>query len=221
MTRPPAPRGAARAGRDERAPLCRLLAAGLALTATATAGCGGGGGTRAVSPGRPAAAPHSPGSGMRPAGAPVPPAAVEPALGAAAVRYLQARENAIAYTHPTPRDWLRQVRPVMTPTGWARLAVALGDRGGFPAAQARTHHWSVQANVTCRTDPDASPATPTVATVVCAVTDRTIDPGGRPVPARNLPGLWPYTGPQQPALLALRRLGGRWLVDDDQTGRAG
>ncbi len=220
MTRHPTPRGAARAGRDERAPLRRLLAA-LAVAATAAAGCSGGGGRLPVSPARPGAASHSPAAGPRPAGTPVLPAGAEPALSAAAVRYLQARENAIGYTHPAPRDWLRQARPAMTPTGWARLAAALGDRGGFPADTARTHHWSVQATVACRTDPDAPPATLTVATVVCAVTDRTVDPAGRPVPAKDLPGLWPYTGPPQPALLVLRRDGGRWLVDDDQTGRAG
>jgi len=221
MTRHPAPRGAARAGRDERAPLRWLLAAALALTAPAAAGCSGGGGRLPVSPARPVAASHSPAAGPRPAGTPVLPAAVDPALIAAAGRYLQARENAIAYTHPTPRDWLRHARPAMTSTGWARLAASLGDRGGFPADTARAHRWSVQATVACRTDPDAPPATPTVATVVCAVTDRTVDPAGRPVPPDDLPGLWPYTGPQQPALLVLRQAGGRWLVDDDQTGRAG
>lgn len=197
MTRHPAHRGAARAGRDEPAPLRRLLPA-LAVADTAAASCSGGGGRLPVSPARPAGTAHSPAAGPRPAGTPVPPAPADPALSAAAGRYLRARENAIAYTHHAPLDWLRLARPAMTPTGW-----------------------SVQATVTCRTDPDAPPATPTVATVVCAVTDRTIDPTGHPVPAGDLPGLWPYTGPQPLALLALRRGGGRWLVDDDQTGRAG
>ena len=220
MTRHPAPRGAPRAGRDERAPLRWLLAATLAVAAPAAAGCSGGG-TLSASPARAAGTSHSPAAGPRPAGTPVPPAPADPALSAAAGRYLQARENAISYTHPTPRDWLRQAGPAMTSTGWARLAASLGDGGGFPADTARAHRWSVQATVACRTDPDAPSATPTVATVLCAVTDRTVDAAGRPVPAKDLPGLWPYTGPQQPALLVLRRLDGSWLVDDDQTGRAG
>ncbi len=221
MTRHPVPRGGARAGRDERAPLRWLLAGALALTAPAAAGCSGGGRLSVTTAG-PAVVTHSPAPDRRAAGTPVLPGPAEPALSGAAARYLQARENAIGYTHPAPRDWLRQARPAMTATGWSRLSASLGDSGGFPAATARTHRWSVQATVACQPDPDAPPATPTVATLVCAVTDRTVDPTGHPVQAIDLPGLWPYTGPQQPALLVLRRLdGGRWLVDDDETGRAG
>ena len=77
----------------------RLLTAALAVTAAATAGCGGG--TSSAAPTRPAvAAVHSPASGPGAAGTPALPATAEPALGAVAVRYLQARENAISYTAP-------------------------------------------------------------------------------------------------------------------------
>jgi len=220
VTRHPARRGAAAAGRAERAPLCRLLAA-LTVAATAAAGCSGGVGLLPVSPARPAAASHSPARDRRAAGAPVLPAAAEPALSETAARYLQARENAIGYTHPDPRAWLADVRPVMTPAGWQRLTASLGDSGGFPAATARARRWWVRATVACRYDPDAGPAASAQATLACAVADRTVDVGGVPVPAKALPPLWPYTGPQQPALLVLRHLGGRWLVDEDQTGRAG
>lgn len=220
MTRHRPQGGAATAGRDGRPAMRRLLTASLAVTAAATAGCSGG--TSPAAPARPAvAAVHSPAPGPRAAGTPARPATAEPALSAVAAHYLQARENAISYTHPTPRDWLREVWPAMTPTGWARLSASLGDRGGFPAAAARAHRWSVQATVACRHDPEAPPATGAQITVVCAVTDRTVDVAGIPVAAKELPGLWPYTRPQQPALLVLRRDGGRWLVDDDETGRAG
>jgi len=210
--------GVATAEAHGRPAMRRLLAAALAMTAAAiAAGCSG----PPAAETRPAAAVHPPAPGPRAAGAPARPATAEPALSALAAHYLQARENAISYTHPTPRDWLREVWPAMTPTGWARLSASLGDRGGFPAAAARAHRWSVQATVACRHDPEAPPATGAQVTVVCAVTDRTVDVAGIPVAAKELPGLWPYTRPQQPALLVLRRDGGRWLVDDDETGRAG
>ncbi|MGI8682374.1 MAG: hypothetical protein ACR2JO_09685 [Mycobacteriales bacterium] len=150
----------------------------------------------------------------------VAPAAVDRDLQDVAGRYLAARENAVSYTHPTPRSWLADVRAVMASAGWQRLAASLGNDGGFPAATARARRWSVRIIAVCRDNPDAGPASSTQAVLTCAVTDRTVDAAGRPVPARDLPGMWPYQGPQSPALLALRRVNGRWLVDADETGRA-
>ncbi len=67
----------------------------------------------------------------------------------------------------------------------------------------------------------ARPATPTRVPLVCEVTDRTTNGGGVPIPVKELPAGWPYDGPQPPALLDLRKVGGRWLVHADHTGQAG
>lgn len=139
----------------------------------------------------------------------------------AATRYLAAREDAISYTHASPRDWLAQARPVMTNGGWQRLSSSVGDRGGFPAATARAHTWKVNVTVLCEHNPDAGPATNTAVTLTCTLTDRTTDAAGVPIPTKDLPRIWAYDGPQPPALLALRKVRGRWLVDADETGEAG
>jgi len=148
-------------------------------------------------------------------------APVELDVGAVATRYLAARENAISYRHTSARDWLSEVQPVMTPAGWQRLSASLGDSGGFPAATARQRQWSVLATVACRHNPDAGVTTNTKATLICAVTDRTIDASDLPLPVKDLPGMWPYNGSQPPALLSMRKVDGQWLVDMDETGHAG
>jgi len=109
----------------------------------------------------------------------------------------------------------------MTLAGWQRLSTSLGDSGGFPAATARQRQWSVLATVACRHNPDAGATTNTEATLICSVTDRTIDASGVTVPVKDLPGMWPYNGSQPPALLSMRKVDGQWLVDTDETGQAG
>lgn len=216
-----------------------LAPAGLAATAAALlAGCGGSADDRGPAGSRPAPASSTPSTpaGEREGEALPSPAtstapdteahaqAASPAaqdVGAVAARYLAARENAISYTHPTPRSWLTEAREVMTPTGWRRLSDSLGSSGGFPAATARAHKWSVRTDVSCQHHPDAGPPTATRATLICGVTDTTVDASGNPVPAKALPAVWPYQRPQTSALLLLRQVGGRWLVDADQTGQAG
>lgn len=213
----------------------QLLGAGTWLATVATgvlvaAGCGADTATTAPA-----------GSSMRsssPAhGAPLPPTRSQPsALGVpsaptatpagpdverVAAGYLAARENAISYTHSSFRGWLTEIRPVMTREGWARLSRSAGDSGDFPAATARAHRWSVRVTVACQDNTDAGPATNSQVTLTCALTDRTVDAAGNPVPAKMLPRLWPYNGPQPPALLAMRQIGSHWLVDADQSGQAG
>ncbi len=134
-----------------------------------------------------------------------------------AIDYLAARENAISYKH----RWLAEVRPLMTRDGWQRLSRAAGDSGGYPRATAQAHRWEVNVSVACQHNPDAGPATATQVTLVCELTDRTTNGGGVPIPITDLPAGWPYDGPQPPALLDLREVGGRWLVDADYTGEAG
>lgn len=193
-----------------------------------TAGCSATGSSAA--PASPAVPPAPAVSSAPPAPATAPPASPEPDpmpvraeldVLEVATRYLAARENAISYTHPTPRSWLTEAREVMTPTGWRRLSDSLGSSGGFPAATARAHKWSVRTDVSCQHHPDAGPPTATRATLICGVTDTTVDASGNPVPAKALPAVWPYQRPQTSALLLLRQVGGRWLVDADQTGQAG
>ena len=149
------------------------------------------------------------------------PARADLALTEAASRYLAARENAISYKHRTPRSWLSEVRPVMTRAGWQRLADSAGDSGGYPAATARANKWSVRVTVACHHNPDAGPPTATRATLTCSLTDRTTNGGGIAIPVKDLPAIWPYDGPQPPALLEMHQTGGRWLVDADRTGQAG
>ncbi len=194
------------------------------------AGCGSS--SSAATAGAPSSKPASSSSSGRPAPGPAaserktpsaaPAAApVELDVEAVAARYLAARENAISYHHFSARGWLSEVQPVMTPTGWQRLSTSLGDNGGFPAATARQRQWSVLATVACRHNPDAGATSSTHATLICSVTDRTIDASGGPVAAKDLPGIWPYDGAQPPALLSMRKVDGQWLVDTDETGQAG
>lgn len=136
-----------------------------------------------------------------------------------ATRYLAVRENAV--TRRDPRGWLATVRPEMTPDGWTWTLKLVGDSGGFPAAVTQAHHWSVAVTVACQTNPDAGGDTAKSLIITCALTDHTTDAVGATVPNRLLPHLWPYTGPQPPALLELRRIGNRWYVDHDRTGQAG
>ncbi len=215
-------------GRPSRPPLAPLtagvcaviLAGGCGNSFTAaTAGAPSPGPASPSAPGRQSPGSAAPARTSLP-GAPTA-APVELDVGAVAARYLAARENAISYRHPSARDWLTEVQPVMTRAGWQRLSVSLGDSGGFPAATARQHQWSVRVTVACRHNPDAGLATNSQAALICAVTDSTIDAGGMPVPAKDLPGIWPYNGSQPPALLAMRKVDGQWLVDTDETGQAG
>ncbi len=196
-----------------------MLAAGCSSFTAATIGAPSSKPAASSSSGRPAPGPASP-ERMTPPAAPAA-APVELDVGAVATRYLAARENAISYHHPSARDWLSEVQPVMTMTGWQRLSTSLGDSGGFPAATARQRQWSVLATVACRHNPDAAVATNSQATLICSVTDRTIDARGVPAPVKDLPGMWPYNGSQPPALLSMRKVDGQWLVDTDETGQAG
>ncbi len=209
-------------------PTLAALAAGVGALMLA-AGCGSS--STAATAGAPSPKPAASSSSGRPVPGPAaperktPPAApaaapVELDVGAVATRYLAARENAISYHHPSARDWLSEVQPVMTMAGWQRLSTSLGDSGGFPAATARQRQWSVLATVACRHNPDAAVATNSQATLICSVTDRTTDARGVPVPAKDLPGIWPYNGAQPPALLAMTNVDGQWLVDTDETGQA-
>ncbi len=210
-------------------PTLAALAAGVGVLMLA-AGCGSS--STAATTGAPSPKPAASSSSGRPVPGPAaserktPPAApaaapVELDVEAVATRYLAARENAISYRHPSARDWLSAVQPVMTLAGWQRLSTSLGDSGGFPAATSRQRQWSVRAAVACRHNPDAAVASSTQATLICSVTDRTIDASGGPVAVKDLPGIWPYNGSQPPALLSMRKVDGQWLVDTDETGQAG
>jgi len=206
----------------------KLSIRGAALgTATAllASGCSAGAlGTEVLHP-NPAAAPSSSGSLMNlppspAAAAAVPsPARAAPDLEQVATQYLAAREN--ANTLPHPRNWLGEVKALTTPEEWSRLARSAGDTGGFAAAVTRARHWSVTVAVACQTNPDAGGDTAASLTITCALTDRTTNADGSTVPERLLPRLWPYTGPQPPALIELRRTDNRWYVDQDRTGQAG
>ncbi len=197
-----------------------MLAAGCGSSSTAaTAGAPSPGLVSSSSSARPSLG--SAASARTPLAAVPTAAPVELDIEAVATGYLTARENAISYRHPSARDWLAEVQPVMTPAGWQRLSASVGDSGGFPAATARQHQWSVRVTVRCRHNPDAGLATNSQASLICAVTDSTVDTSGLPVPAKDLPGIWPYNGSQPPALLAMREVDGRWLIDTDETGRAG
>ena len=215
-------------GRPSRPPLAPLtagvcaviLAGGCGNSFTAaTAGAPSPGPASPSAPGRQSPGSAAPARTSLP-GAPTA-APVELDVGAVAARYLAARENAISYRHPSARDWLSEVEAVMTPAGWQRLSASLGDNGGFPAATSRQRQWSVRAAVACRHNPDAAVASSTQATLICSVTDRTIDASGGPVAVKDLPGIWPYNGSQPPALLSMRKVDGQWLVDTDETGQAG
>jgi len=209
-------------------PTLAALTAGVCAFMLA-AGCGSS--STAATTGAPSPKPAASSSSGRPVPGPAAPVKTPPAAPAAApveldveavaTRYLAARENAISYRHPSARDWLSEVEPVMTPAGWQRLSASLGDNGGFPAATARQRQWAVRATVACRHNPDAAVASSIQATLICAVTDRTIDASGGPVAAKDLPGIWPYDGAQPPALLATTKVDGQWLVDTDETGQAG
>ncbi len=197
-----------------------MLAAGCGSSSTAaTAGAPSSKLAASSSSGRPVPGPAAPERKTPPAAPAAAP--VELDVGAVATRYLAARENAISYRHPSARDWLSEVQPVMTPTGWQRLSTSLGDNGGFPAATARQRQWSVLATVACRHNPNAGATTNSQVTLICSVTDRTTDASGIPVPVKDLPGIWPYNGAQPPALLAMTNVDGQWLVDTDETGQAG
>ncbi len=214
-----------------KAPLPTLAALTVGICAfMPAAGCGSS--STAATPGAPSPGLASSSSSARPSPGPaasartplaaVPTGApVELDVEAVATGYLTARENAISFRHPGARDWLAEVQPVMTPAGWQRLSASLGDSGGFPAATARQRQWSVRVTVACRYNPDAGVVTNSQASLICAVTDSTVDTSGMPVVAKDLPGIWPYNGSQLPALLAMRNVDGRWLVDSDETGRAG
>lgn len=204
----------------------KLIVHGAALaTALLATGCGAGVlGAEMLHTG-PAAGPSLSGSLMNLPPLPAEATAVpspgrgEPDLEKVATEYLAAREN--ASTLPDPRSWLSKVKALTTPEEWSRLAQSAGDTGGFPAAVTQAHHWSVAVTVACQTDPDAGGDTSASMTMTCALTDRTTDADGATVPERILPRLWPYTGPQPPALLELRRTNNHWYVDQDRTGQAG
>ena len=205
-----------------------LPLAGALAAVVLTAGCSTAGSSAAPAP--PTAPPAPAVSSAPPVRVPAPPASpepdptpvrAEPDLVEAATLYLAARENAISYKHPTPRSWLKDARPVMTRAGWQRLSDSAGDRGGYPAATARANKWAVRVTVACNHNHDAGPATATSVTLTCSLTDRTTNGGGIPIPVKDLPAIWPYDGPQPPALLEMHKVGGRWLVEADRTGQAG
>jgi hypothetical protein len=147
------------------------------------------------------------------------PAAVP--LTATAVAYLSQRENALFWYRARPTSWLSSVRPLVTRAAYQALAAgAAGASPGFAWVVAHRRHWQVKVAAGCRPDTEARPPTATAEVLGCSVVDRTVTASGKAVPASALPPAWPYSGPQPPALLLMRRAHGRWLVAADDTGRA-
>lgn len=140
--------------------------------------------------------------------------------------YLNARENQMSYQHEKPLDWLDDVKPLMTQEAFAELEESTGggegvSSGGNAWAISHEEGLAVQAEVgECGVDMAAGLDEPDSKMVRCPVTDVVVDEDGDPVPSTEIPSMWPYVGPQRPAVLHMVREDGQWKVQMDATGLA-
>ncbi len=149
------------------------------------------------------------------------PSTVESAINAAAQKYLIHVENSQSYFRENPRSWLADVKPLMTTAGYREVSRRpnLTDPG-WPIAHSRG--WQVQLTAACRRNhPDGETneldqisAKTTRVLTLCRFTDLTWDRRGDPVPTNDLTAAWAFHGSKS-ALLDLRKVKGKWLVQSD------
>ena len=137
-----------------------------------------------------------------------------------AERYLDARENALAWNHDKPSSWLKEVKPIMTTDGYQKLSEGYSDEGNPGYAWSLSHREGLAVKVA--TDcavPSAAGSTKTQVTLQCGVTDQVVDKSGKPIPLTKIPDAWTHVGPQPPAVLSLVAKDGEWLINADLTGQ--
>ncbi len=145
------------------------------------------------------------------------------AMVASAVGYLKARENSISANQATPTSWPGPAMPFLTPAFFAKLTappppgVSTGG-GDYAYRVAHQGGWQISVAAQCAFDEAKAQPTPTTATLLCTITDTTVDQAGNPVPTSALPGAWAKSGPQQQATLEMANVNGTWLVAADDTG---
>lgn len=146
-------------------------------------------------------------------------------LQEAAEDYLNARENQMSAKHDKPIDWLDDVEPLMTSSGFKKLKDSIGEAG--EAGVGGGHAWQVshddglgvevqvgQCGVDMAIEVDEADRK----IVRCSVSDVVVDEDGEPVSSTDVPPMWPFVGPQKPAVLEMVKEGGSWKVQQDATG---
>ena len=141
-----------------------------------------------------------------------------------AVKYISERENQASHHHEKPNDWLKEVEKHMTKEGFKELSdsVGAGDgAGGYAWNVSHEQGLAVKADTgECEVIDQAGVDTDTEKVVGCAVTDVVVDKDGEPVPVSDIPPTWPFVGPQDDALLHMKKEGESWKVHMDMTGMA-
>lgn len=159
----------------------------------------------------------------------VPPVLPPPSIAAptaqmlsAATGYINAYENAYSYYQTSPRTWMTQARPFMSPQAFTTLSQSISPVSNQDSYEYSTTHqykWKVASSVTCVPDQEVATTNPTIYTLICTVTDQTVDATGQPVTASALPPVWSLNGSQPAIILAMVNNGQSWLVNEDQTGQ--
>lgn len=145
-------------------------------------------------------------------------------IQSAAEAYLHERENQQSYHHEEPSGWLEEIEPLMTEDGFAEMADTIPEDGrvGDAWRVADENNLAVAVEVDeCVVYEAAGVDEDDHKIIQCAMVDIVVDDDGDPVPVTNIPPLWPYVGPQSPAMLEVMEVDGDWLVHADLTGRAG
>ena len=142
----------------------------------------------------------------------------------AAVGFVTVRENQQSHQHAKPRDWLTQVAEYMTTDGHSELAASIPEEGHTGDTWNVSHDEGLGVAVEmgeCVVYEAAGVNEPDHKIVQCPVSDVVVGSDGKPVAVTEIPAVWPYVGPQTPAVLEMKQVGGKWLVHADWTGLAG
>lgn len=154
-------------------------------------------------------------------GSTITPGAVTAGQAAAALAYLDARENQVSAPMKDPGSWIDKAAGHLT----AKFANQLrndAETAGTGPYWNDTHEADLAVKVTgdCTYSTDAGTPTSSYAVIACTITDQVITGDGQPASLLDIPDLFPYNGTGKKALLELVGDGGTWKVNNDWTGRA-
>ena len=162
---------------------------------------------------------------------PPPPSApvVSPDAVLTITKYVSAREDSIGADQTSPTSWLGQVKPLMTPAGYATAPQYGPLSSGGAYATAHQMNWKISTSVSScvwaiqGNEPTGSSSAATSTTapitqgqVTCTLDDTVVNSAtGAPIATSTLPYGWAATGAQPPVVVSLIDQGGVWLIDAD------
>lgn len=139
--------------------------------------------------------------------------------------YEKYRQGSINWTNTSGTAYVAQVKPYMTPSGWAKLASSVGN--GYPGANwttAHQRHYVIVPKVSeCYLDANSMATSPEEILVACPMLDNVYTQASptSPLVYANVtpnPAGFNRAGVQTPAVFYMGLVGNQWKIQSSETG---